>query len=249
MINREAFERARRETDFVAELALGLKELSDEIERCVDGKDLDGIKKTRGKLDALRYKVRTIAEKSPPEFRNRWRETIALRLQAFDDWASRIEKWASIGDWESAYGGHMELEGIVVAQAMEDMDEALVQRYLELAGTPPPHGSATSRQIEAVSNEGILKCRYCGAPYAYRENLELHERGCPNRDEVGLKREIQNIIDQYAPEVKVTKIEDTTVWLSHPVYYKVQEKYLDRIRSLMDATYGKGNWSLEFEKE
>lgn len=28
---------------------------------------------------------------------------------------------------------------------------------------------------------GIMRCRYCGAPYAYRENLEIHEAGCPRR--------------------------------------------------------------------
>lgn len=27
----------------------------------------------------------------------------------------------------------------------------------------------------------ILRCRWCGAPYAYRENLEIHERGCRAR--------------------------------------------------------------------
>lgn len=32
-----------------------------------------------------------------------------------------------------------------------------------------------------VAEAGILRCRFCGAPYAYRENLELHERGCPRR--------------------------------------------------------------------
>ncbi|NVM57388.1 MAG: hypothetical protein HWN51_04650 [Desulfobacterales bacterium] len=32
-----------------------------------------------------------------------------------------------------------------------------------------------------VAEAGILKCRYCGAPYTYRENLEVHERGCPKR--------------------------------------------------------------------
>lgn len=181
MINREAFERARRETDFVAELALGLKELSDEIERCVDGKDLDGIKKTRGKLDALRYKVRTIAEKSPPEFRDRWRETVTLRLGEFDDWASWIEKRASIGDWEGAHGGHFEIEETVVPRALEDADEALVQRYLELAGTPPSSGARAQMTMEKERTQDIFKCRYCGAPYAYRENLDLHEKSCPRR--------------------------------------------------------------------
>lgn len=27
----------------------------------------------------------------------------------------------------------------------------------------------------------LLRCRWCGAPYLYRENLEVHERGCPKR--------------------------------------------------------------------
>jgi hypothetical protein len=35
----------------------------------------------------------------------------------------------------------------------------------------------TLRRAETM----IMRCRFCGAPYAYRENLELHERGCPKR--------------------------------------------------------------------
>lgn len=27
----------------------------------------------------------------------------------------------------------------------------------------------------------LFKCKHCGAPYAYRENLELHEKSCPKR--------------------------------------------------------------------
>lgn len=27
----------------------------------------------------------------------------------------------------------------------------------------------------------LLRCRWCGAPYAYRENLEVHEKSCPKR--------------------------------------------------------------------
>lgn len=34
---------------------------------------------------------------------------------------------------------------------------------------------------EGERASGLLRCRFCGAPYAYRENLELHERGCPKR--------------------------------------------------------------------
>ncbi len=32
-----------------------------------------------------------------------------------------------------------------------------------------------------IAVAGILKCRWCGAPYAYKENLELHEKTCPMR--------------------------------------------------------------------
>lgn len=31
---------------------------------------------------------------------------------------------------------------------------------------------------------GIMRCRYCGAPYLYRENLELHEKSCPRGAEL-----------------------------------------------------------------
>ena len=41
--------------------------------------------------------------------------------------------------------------------------------------------SYTLRRAVPVAVAGIMKCRYCGAPYAYRENLELHEKGCPRR--------------------------------------------------------------------
>lgn len=42
----------------------------------------------------------------------------------------------------------------------------------------------------------LLKCRFCGAPYAYRENLELHEKGCP-------KRPVEEEV--IAPEVRVER--------------------------------------------
>ena len=38
-----------------------------------------------------------------------------------------------------------------------------------------------AEQVEPTPETGIYRCRFCGAPYAYRENLELHERGCPKR--------------------------------------------------------------------
>lgn len=183
MINREAFERARRETDFVAELALSLKELADDLEGCADREDLECVMKTRRALDSKREKVWDIAQRyAPPELRDRWRETIELRVREFDDMASKIQNLAGAGNWEAAYGWCLDLDETVIDRAMRDMDEALVQRYLEIAGTPPPRGSATLGQAHAPSNEtGILRCRFCGSPYAYRENLELHERSCPKR--------------------------------------------------------------------
>lgn len=181
MINREAFERARRETDFVAELALGLRDLADEIDRCVDRKDLDGIMNARKALDRTRAKVWAIAERSPPELRDRWRETVTFRLGEFDDIAAQVQNFAAIGDWDSAYGWSEDLSDEVVERALRDMDEALVQRYSELAGTPPSSGVRAQMTMEKERTQDIFKCRYCGAPYAYRENLELHERGCQKR--------------------------------------------------------------------
>lgn len=37
------------------------------------------------------------------------------------------------------------------------------------------------RRVREGTEDGILRCRFCGAPYAYRENLELHERGCKRK--------------------------------------------------------------------
>ena len=34
----------------------------------------------------------------------------------------------------------------------------------------------------------MLRCPWCGAPYAYRENLELHERSCPKRPAASVSR-------------------------------------------------------------
>lgn len=182
MINREAFERARYETDFVAELALGLKELADDLEGCVDREDLECIKNVRRRLDGLRGKVWDLAGRyAPRELRDNWRETIELRIHEFDHMAGQIQNLAAIGRWDDAYGMCSDLSDTVVVLALRDTDEALVQRYLELAGTPPLRGQATLGQVGATSDGGILKCHYCGAPYAYRENLEIHERGCPKR--------------------------------------------------------------------
>lgn len=53
----------------------------------------------------------------------------------------------------------------------------------------------------------LIKCRWCGAPYAYSENLEAHERGCPKRLAtqpvsryvlpVGLQRKFMDAVNSY----------------------------------------------------
>lgn len=53
----------------------------------------------------------------------------------------------------------------------------------------------------------LLRCRYCGAPYTYKENLDIHERSCPKRLAakavaryilpVGLQRKFIDVVNSY----------------------------------------------------
>lgn len=45
----------------------------------------------------------------------------------------------------------------------------------------PMRGYSIGGLLPEEKAHDILKCRYCGAPYAYRENLDAHERSCPKR--------------------------------------------------------------------
>lgn len=55
---------------------------------------------------------------------------------------------------------------------------------LELLFPPPQRSPAEEERTKDIlrhAEAGIFRCRFCGAPYAYRENLDLHEQGCPKR--------------------------------------------------------------------
>lgn len=89
--------------------------------------------------------------------------------------------------WEAKQRGD-ELEGVSqwerFVAALEQLDRITsIQKRLKEDPRATVFGPE-EKPIEHIAKHpetGILRCRYCGAPYAYRENLELHERGCPRR--------------------------------------------------------------------
>lgn len=42
-------------------------------------------------------------------------------------------------------------------------------------------GQELLHKIREGTEGGTFKCQYCGAPHMYRENLEIHEAGCPKQ--------------------------------------------------------------------
>jgi hypothetical protein len=87
-------------------------------------------------------------------------------------------------------------------------------------------------------------CALCGStsewhPLGVKESMKL------------VKERLQGIINYDAPEVHVISVKksknNVAILLNHPVYYKVQERFLEQIRSFMNERYGKGKWSLDFK--
>lgn len=48
-------------------------------------------------------------------------------------------------------------------------------------GVAPPTESFAQTVPEARAEAGIMRCRFYGSPYLYRENLEMHEKACPKK--------------------------------------------------------------------